>query len=225
MTNIVFEEKIEEIDAIIASKRGFWQLTSLSYIDYDDISQLIRIHIFEKFHLWKRNLPFPNWVSTVVTNKIKNFIRDHYGKMAPPCNKCPFNNGGSFCQITSSGQKDSSCKPYNKWLKGKKMAYEMKLACSLEDYDGHQTYSKDFDFEKSADKFHCAMQKLLSTRLFEAYRYLYMDGLSDEEVVEKMRFKKTKEKGRLAGYRQLTNIKKEIKSVADELIQNFEVEY
>ena len=39
-----FEDKIQEIDQEIAKRRNKWNLNALSWIDFDDISQILRIH-------------------------------------------------------------------------------------------------------------------------------------------------------------------------------------
>ena len=44
-----FEDKSEEIDGEIAKRKGKWQLNALSYMDFDDVSQLLRLHIFSKW--------------------------------------------------------------------------------------------------------------------------------------------------------------------------------
>lgn len=221
----LFEEKLTEINEAIAIKRNLWQLSSISYMDYDDVAQILRLHIAAKIHSYDPSRPFGPWVSVIITHRIRNLIRDHYGKLAPPCADCPFNNGSNLCQFTKSGFKDSSCEQYSAWANRKKTAYELKLAAPLEDHDGGDHSPINFDVEKSVDKFHKAMEKILSKRTYEAYRYMYIDGLTDEETVKKMGFKETKEKGRLAGYRQLTNIKKEIRMRADALIKDFDLEY
>jgi DNA-directed RNA polymerase specialized sigma24 family protein len=221
----LFEEKLAEINQAISAKRGLWQLGSISYMDYDDVAQILRTHIAEKIHSYDESRPFAAWVSVVITHRIRNLIRDNYGKLAPPCGDCPFNNGNNLCQFTCSGFKDSSCDQYANWEKRKRSAYELKLAAPLEDHDGGGHSPINFDVEKSVGKFHAAMEKLLSKRTYEAYTYLYIEGLSEEETVKKMGFKETKEKGRLPGYRQLTNIKNEIKLRADELIKDFDLEY
>ena len=46
-----FEDCIEKIDLEINKRRSRWNLTALSWMDFDDVSQIIRIHIFKKWHL------------------------------------------------------------------------------------------------------------------------------------------------------------------------------
>ena len=48
-----FEDFIEVIDREILKRKPKWNLKSLAWIDYDDVSQIIRIHIHKK---WPINL-------------------------------------------------------------------------------------------------------------------------------------------------------------------------
>ena len=47
-----FEDKIEEIDQLLDVNRSKWQLDAIQWFDYDDVKQIIRIHINEKWDLW-----------------------------------------------------------------------------------------------------------------------------------------------------------------------------
>ncbi len=221
---VTFEEKSEIIDKIIYSKRSLWRLDRFHYISFEDIAQIVRIHIAKKIHTYKEDKgSFEGWVGKVAVNKIKNEIRDHYGKFVSPCNKCPFNKGENLCSLTKSGIKSSECKAFKKWEKSKKNAYELKLASSLEDYDGAGA-EIDFDVATSVEKFHAIMKSILTERLYEAYTYLFIEHLPDNEVVERLKFK-TKERDRIPGYRQLSNIKLKIMQAAKKAIQDFDVEY
>lgn len=221
---MVFTDKIGEIDRLIETKRSKWMLTNL--LSFEDLAQILRIHIYEKFSQWDQTRPFSPWCSTVIGNIIKNEIRNRYGRLTPPCIRgkgCPFNTGEDGCQWTRSGKKDGSCPAYAKWESSKKPAYELKTASSLEDYDG-ATREPDFDMIKSVDKFHELIQKNLSERLKQAYQYFYIDHLTDEQAAAKLGFK-TKEKNRRPGYRQISNLKSDIFKVAKKLLEDFEVEY
>ena len=44
-----FEECITLIDAEIIKRRGKWNLTALGWMDFDDVSQILRIHILISF--------------------------------------------------------------------------------------------------------------------------------------------------------------------------------
>ncbi len=225
-----FEDKIGEIDRLLESQRYRWKL-EFGYISFDDIAQIIRTHIYNKFDKWdSTKSSFGAWCSKVILNQMRNQSRNHYGKLRPPCDIkiagkiCPFNAGETSCTLTKSGLKCSECKQYARWEKGKKIAYSMKLASPIEEFDCPKQYP-DFDMIMSVDKFHDRMKETLSPKLSKAYDLLFVQHCSDEKVVKELGFKKTKEKNRIAGYRQLNNIKTEILSIAKKVMQDFDVVY
>ena len=69
-----FEECYSIIDEEIKKRRSKWSLTSLSWMDYDDVSQIIRTHIFKKWHLFDHEKPLGPWLNRIITNQIKNLI-------------------------------------------------------------------------------------------------------------------------------------------------------
>lgn len=220
---LTFEDKIKDIDRLLEIKRSKWMLTNV--LAFDDLSQIIRLHIHKKFFQWKQELPFDPWCATIIVNQINNQIRNHYGRFTPPCVKdkgCPFNTGDG-CQWTQSGKKDASCPAYAKWEISKKNAYELKFAAPLEDFDG-ATHELDFDIDKSISKFHTKIKEKLTARMYEAYKYLYIDHLSDYDTAIKLGFK-TKEKNRCPGYRQISNMKAEILKIAQNLVKELDLEY
>ena len=73
-----FEDKIDQIDAALERKRTKWHLDAVTYIDYDDIKQVIMAHIFKKWHLWDQSKPIEPWLSRVVGNQFKNLLRNNY---------------------------------------------------------------------------------------------------------------------------------------------------
>ena len=42
-----FEDFIGQIDIEIKKRKSKWNLTALSWMDFDDVSQILRIHIFK----------------------------------------------------------------------------------------------------------------------------------------------------------------------------------
>ena len=52
-----FEESYDFVNQEIRKRSKKWSLTSLNWIDYDDVSQIIRIHIYEKWHLYDGEKP------------------------------------------------------------------------------------------------------------------------------------------------------------------------
>ena len=70
-----FEESISIIDNEISKRRNKWNLSSLTWIDFDDVSQIIRIHIYKKWHLYNPKQPLAPWVNRIISNQIKNSFR------------------------------------------------------------------------------------------------------------------------------------------------------
>ena len=79
-----FEESIDFINQEIKKRRNKWCLTSLNWIDFDDVSQIIRIHIYEKWHLYDKDKPLGPWLNRIISNQIKNLIRNNYGNYSRP---------------------------------------------------------------------------------------------------------------------------------------------
>ena len=224
---LIFEDKAEVIAKVIKSKEGFWKLNSLAYIDYDDVAQIILHHVYKKFDQWDQSRPIENWVSRIASHKIINLIRDHYGRVAPPCNDCPFNAGGNLCSYTKSGIRSSECQSYRKWEKKKKNGYEMKLATCL---DEAPQISGDisFDFEKGIETLNAEMKSKLNKRLWKAYQLLYIEKISDEEAIKRIGSLGTKRKvenGKddVLGYKQLANIRKKLLLTAQIAIKNIDL--
>lgn len=221
-----FEDKIDIIDNEIAKRRGKWQLSALASIDYDDVSQIIRLHVYKKWELWDQNRPLENWLHTVISHQIANLIRNNYGNVAPPCQgspPCPCNQGGDLCSFTPSGTKCSDCPLYAKWEKSKKAGYEMKLASSIhhpdfvEDSDSAFQASDNVNFGESIGKLHDIMMKSLKDHHKKVYKLLYIENMEEKEAAKQMGYTTTEEH-RYAGYKQIHNIKKEILRVAKKLI-------
>ena len=62
-----YEDRSEAIDNEIRKRRGKWRLTSLAWIDFDDVSQIIRIHIYKKWEQWDQERPLLPWINKIIT--------------------------------------------------------------------------------------------------------------------------------------------------------------
>ena len=97
-----FEDSISIIDNEISKRRNKWNLSSLTWIDFDDVSQIIRIHIYKKWHLYNPKKPLAPWVNRIISNQIKNLIRNNYLNFIKPCAQCP------------EAEPDEGCKKFGK---------------------------------------------------------------------------------------------------------------
>lgn len=225
---IRFEDRYEVIDEQIKRRRSKWYLSAISWISWEDVEQIIRTHIYNKWHLWDQKRSIEPWLNRIISNQIKNILRNHYSNFVRPCTTCPFNISGSVdyinddnhCSWTSSKKQDSSCPLFAKWEKSKKSAYNINMASSIDDNISSVDKSwgsHSFDIDKSRDKLNIAMKKNLNKKQYSIYKMLYIDNLEPEIVAEKLGYK-SNEKGRKAGYKQIKNFEKIFKEVAKKII-------
>ena len=119
---VKFEDYIDIISEEIKKRKGKWTLTSIAWMDFEDISQILRIHIFKKWHLYDHSKPLAPWLNRIISNQIKNLIRNNYGNYARPCLRCAAAEGSDLCAIY--GKHDSSCPLYYNWTKSKQTAHK-----------------------------------------------------------------------------------------------------
>tara|TARA_R110000772_G_scaffold115621_9_gene220485 strand:+ start:477 stop:1148 length:672 start_codon:yes stop_codon:yes gene_type:complete len=219
-----FENKLQEIEIALERKRSKWDLDAVAYIDYDDIKQVIMTHIYKKWHLWDQSKPVEPWLNRVVSNQFKNLLRNHYGNFVRPCLRCEFNNGGDGCSKTKTSIQDNSCFEYKDWSLKKKAAYDIKLAVTMENHSFEIGSKQDnfLDLEKATIKLTAAMKPYLNDRHFIAFKMLFVDNSSEEDVAKYLGFK-TSEKKRSAGYKQIKNLKKIFHSKAKQIIQEKDI--
>lgn len=214
-----FEDKIKEINEAIERKRAKWNLDAVAYIDYDDIKQIIMTHIYKKWHLWDQSKPIEPWLSRVVSNQFKNLLRNHYGNYVRPCLQCKFNNGGDGCSKTEDGIQNESCEDYKQWSIKKKAAYDIKLAVTMEGHKNEVNEKTDrvLNLESATRKLSAAMEPHLSKRHFIAFKMMFIENSTDEQIAKYLGFK-TNEKKRSAGYKQIKNLKKIFQQKAKQII-------
>ena len=204
-----FEDRISEIDAEIAKRKGKWNLGALTWMDFDDVSQILRIHIYKKWHLYDHSKPLAPWLNRIISNQIKNLIRNNYGNYARPCLRCAAAEGTDLCAIY--GKQDSSCPLYYNWTKSKQTAHNIKLPVPLENHS-QEVYTQAenrIDLERNIIRVHRKMQEILKPIEWKVYNYIYIKNKSEEETAKLMGYRTT-EKGRSPGYKQIKNIKRAI---------------
>ena len=202
-----FESLIDSINSEIIKRKNKWNLTAINWMDFSDVSQILRIHIYKKWHLYDSAKPLAPWVNRIISNQIKNLIRNNYSNFTRPCLKCAAAEGDDGCAIYSKQCK--TCPLYANWEKSKKNAHDTKLTLSIENH--HQEINdmpiNNFNMERTAENIHTKMQKVLKPIEWKVYQHLYIEG-KDEEQTAKLMGYRTSEKNRIAGYKQIKNIKK-----------------
>lgn len=222
-----FEENISIIDEELKKRRNKWYLNNIIHLDFDDVCQIIRQHVYKKWILWDQNRPLRQWLNTVISNQIKNLIRNNYGSFAKPCTSCPFNQGGEvedLCSFTPSGHQNEECPVYAKWAKRKKDAFNVKVPTS---YDRHSfeincEAGSNIDIDSASKKLHEKMKERLTEKQFMVYKMIFIDGISEEQAAINIGYK-TSEKNRKAGYGQITNLKKIFRKEAEKILQEEDI--
>ena len=226
-----YEDKSDVIDLILKKRSKKWHLYAVAWLDYNDVSQIIRAHIHKKWSQWDQSLPIEPWLNRIVTRQIFNQLRNNYSSFAKPCISCKHSltqgsGGGSenTCGITKSGIQDSDCSKYAKWERTKKHAYNVKLPVSLSHHAHHSSTSQSdhLNMDQAADRLHSEMKKVLSGKHYFIYKMLFIDGLKDGEVAIILGYKSS-EKGRSNGYKQIKNLKNEYKKIAENIAEKKEL--
>lgn len=223
-TKYTFEDKIDEINEALEKKRKKWELDALASVDYDDVKQIIMAHIHKKWHLWDQSRPIKPWLYRLVANQFKNILRNYYGNYARPCLKCKYNSGGDLCSQTHSGIQCSECPLYRDWEKSKKHAYDVKLPVTIENhqYEIHAREDEYVDLDYATKKLSLELQKRLSQKQFTAFKMLFMENNSEEEVAKFLGYK-TNEKKRTAGYKQIKNLRKIFQEKASQILREIDI--
>jgi len=219
-----FEESFDFINQEIRKRQGKWNLSSLNWIDYEDVSQIIRLHIYEKWHLYDVNKPLGPWLNRIISNQIKNLIRNHYGNFARPCLKCEAQEGELGCKIYVN--QCNNCPLYGKWEKTKKSAHDIKLPLALEDHSFEIGMIKTQDsstLQNNIKKLHLSMKEILKPNEWVVYKSIYIDNEAEETAAEKLGLI-SNEKNKKPGYKQIQNIKKSIIKKAKESIEKGSIE-
>lgn len=220
---IKFESCINLINTEILKRKNKWTLSTLNWIDFEDVSQIIRFHIYKKWDLYDEKKPMLPWVNRIISNQIKNLIRNNYGNYARPCLKCAAALGENECRIY--GKQDQGCPMFNNWSKTKKNAYDLKMAVSIEDhsYEINNQLCVNTDIQKATKNLHIKMKQVLKPVEWKVYELLYIDHKTEEQVCKILKFKYDK-KAKSAYNKQLKNIQKSIIKKAKQCLANGEID-
>lgn len=206
---LTFEGSIVEIDTEILKRKNKWNLTAISWMDFNDVSQILRIHIYKKWHLYNQTKPLAPWVNRIISNQIKNLIRNTYSNYTRPCLKCAAAEGEDGCTIYS--KQCVNCPLYANWVKSKKNAHDTKLPVTMENHlnEVYDIQNDEVNLDRAANNIHLKMEKTLKPIEWKIYKYLYIEHKNEEQVAKLMGYRTT-EKNRTAGYKQIKNLKKAI---------------
>ncbi len=221
---ISFDEKLEVIQNEIRKRRNKWQLNILKWMSFEDVEQIIKLHVFKKWSMWDQTKPLEPWLSRIISNQIRNLIRNNYTNYIRPCTNCPHNLGDDFCALLPSGVQGSGCELYAIWEKSKRYGYNIKLPLELENHSAEveNISSHCINFDEAILSINKQMKEVLSENYYAAYQMLFFEKKSDEEVAKFLGYK-SNEKNRKIGYKQIKNLKKLFRDKAIEILKNFDI--
>ena len=71
---LTYEDKSDVIDEEIRKRSKSWFLTSVPWIDFEDVSQIIRTHIFKKWEQWDQARALQPWLNRLISNQLKIIV-------------------------------------------------------------------------------------------------------------------------------------------------------
>lgn len=199
----------EVIDIEIAKRKYKWNLNSLAWMDFDDVAQIIRIHIYKKWAQYDPARPIQPWLNAVISSQMKNLIRNNYGNYARPCLRCDAAEDNDGCKIYT--KQCDSCPLYADWKKRKQPAHNIKLPLSIENHANEVKgiFDENYDISHQINKIHDKMREILKPIEYKVYEGLFILNENEEQVAAKLGYI-SNEKGRAPGYKQIKNIRKVI---------------
>lgn len=204
-----FEEALPIIDKILQARKGKWQLRAVSSMDYDDVSQLCRIHIWKKWEQYDPTQKLEPWVSRIITRQVINLIRNVYSSHSRPCLKCAENQGGDLCG--AFGKQCAECPLFALWERTKKRAFNVKLPVSMENHllEVFEMPDTSVNAERAVQTIWEHMRQVLRPTELAVFEMTYIQHLDDSEIAKKMGFEAT-EKNRKPGYSRISQINRKI---------------
>lgn len=217
-----FSELLPVIQEEIEKRRYRWRLTTM---DFDDVSQILIIHVFKKFSQFDPERgKFKHWLRTVLSSQTKNLLRDNLMKFNRPCIGCPFNMGGNTCGYTTSKEQDSECPVYAHWKQNEKKQneYNVKTSLSLEHHANEsQNMQSDFvDIGGAKAVIDSKIMETLNRREKRMYRLLYIKGKTPEQVGIILKYKSSESSPTYAGYQQIRKFQKRMVILAKQIIED-----
>jgi hypothetical protein len=218
-----FDDYLKIIDAEIAKRKHKWNLGSITWMDFDDVSQIIRIHIYKKWSQYKPDKPIQPWLNAIISNQIRNLIRNIYSNYARPCLKCDAALDNDGCKIYRTQCEE--CPLYAHWKKRKQPATHIKMPVSIENHanEVRSISDENSDVMRHAPSLHAKMKEVLKPIEYKVYEGLFILHEDESEVAKKLGYI-SNEQGRSPGYKQIKNIRKAILIKVRKCFQNGDID-
>jgi hypothetical protein len=225
-----FDEVAGYIIDQIARRSRVWRATNVK--PWDDVAQELLIRVWTKYELFDpERAPLQNWVNTVVSNALRNMMRDYVYKSSRPClghgkdqHRCVYNEGGNACswEKNHTGIQCEVCPLYRKWKEKKADLYNITASVSIENHsqEVHNSQGDFIDIE--------AKKKVIDEKIMirlsgipleqEMYRMLYIEHIDPIQVGTILGYKK-QSNSQIPGYQTILKFEKKVYALAKEIIE------
>lgn len=166
----LFEDNLIIINQEIFKRKTKWTLTSIPSISFEDVAQILRIHIFNKIHLYNdKKSSIECWLNAVITNQLRNLLRNLYMNFNKPCISCSCAEDETGCRLY--GEQCDVCPLFKHWVEFKQQAYNTKLPLPMENHqqESYDLPHQSINVEATADNIHAKMKELLKPMDYEIY--------------------------------------------------------
>lgn len=221
---LTFEDALQSIDEEIQKRKSKWTLTAVRDMDFKDVAQLLRIHIADKWELYDQEKPLKPWLNRVISHRMINLIRDHYGRYARPCNQCESAGPEGACDIY--GSQCADCPAFKIWQENKRSAYNLKMP-SILDSDLNEVNNKQcdyLDFNLAISALNEKMKEALRPADYKIYVLCYINNVSDDDIVLALGYK-TENRTRSRGVKYVKEAKKHILETAKKIIAEGDIPF
>lgn len=216
---IPFEERIPVIQNEINKRRAKYTLSTL---DFEDVSQIIILRVYNKYHLYKSEKgEFTHWLNRLISSAMKNILRDNLTIFSRPCILgCAYNMGEDNCGYTTTGKQCSECPIFKRWEKKKKDHFNVKQTLTIENHSQEVSNmaSDFFDIEHAKKIIDQKIKTKLNAFEFSIYEMLYIQNMTEKQVGEKLKYKKPTNSS-TPGYQTISKLKRKFASISREIIR------
>ncbi len=176
-----FEELYPDIMEQIDKRRGAWRLASTPW---EDVRQIVVTRVWVKFNTFDPEKgEFSHWLSRLITNSLKNILRDFHLRWSRPCVQgCSFNTGGNGCSKTPSKTQCNECHFYKEWTRRKESQFNINQTLTLENHsqEVHNIPADGQDIGEAKKMIDLRMKERLNPQDYIIYKAIYIDGLTDK---------------------------------------------
>jgi len=213
---VSFEDRIPEIQKEIRKRKNGWRLSTLSF---EDVSQKILLHAFKKYHTYdEKKSEFSHWINRLISNQLRNILRDNLGIYSRPCIMgCVHNLGDESCDYTKSKKQCAECPLYAKWEKKKKDHFNVAQSLPLANHEQEVNSKMDdfLDIEKAKSIIDIKIKPKLNNYEWQIYHLLFILNKTNEEAQKILNLKYNKKNNKESddtkiNYQQINKTKKKI---------------